>query len=157
VPLFSLARLTAECVRSLFRQALNEKGSQMSRPHAPSKTVLSDPPPLSPRTPCWVDVEELLNRLAKTRATIPTALAPTMTIAVYERGRRLRLESEVGSSWLEVEYIRECWDTFERLGRIRRQDVLEPGRCSAFMFALFRQVPGVVEQVGDDCYLALPA
>ncbi len=66
------------------------------------------------------------------------------------------LESNVGSKWLAVESIRECWETFERLGRIRRQDVLEPGRCSAFMIALFRQVPGVAEQAGEDRCLVLP-
>jgi hypothetical protein len=55
-----------------------------------------------------------------------------------------------------VDSIHECWETFERLGRIRRRDVLDPGRCSAFMIALFRQVPGVVEQPGADLYLVLP-
>jgi hypothetical protein len=58
---------------------------------------------------------------------------------------------------LAAESIRECWETFELFGRIRRQEVLDPGRCSAFMFALFRQVPGVVEQVGDDPYLVFSA
>jgi hypothetical protein len=109
----------------------------------------------TPRVPCWVDVEELLARLADTGEPIPTALAPSTRICSYQWGDRLRLESDAGSKWLAVESIRECWETFERLGQIRRRDVLDPGRCSAFMYALFRQVPGVVEQVGDDPYLVL--
>jgi hypothetical protein len=56
-----------------------------------------------------------------------------------------------------VDDIRACWDTFERLGRIRREDVLEPGRCSAFMVELFAHVPGVVDQDGAERWLALPA
>jgi hypothetical protein len=108
------------------------------------------------RVPSWKDVEELLDRLATTGAPIPTALAPTTRITHYQRGRRVKLESDGGSKWVAVESIHECWETFERLGRICRQDVLEPGRCSAFMIALFGQVPGVAEQAGEDRYLVLP-
>ncbi len=103
------------------------------------------------------DVEELLDRLAVTGETIPTAIAPTTTISAYHRGDRVMLEAGTDSRWLAVDSIRECWETFERLGRIRRQDVLDPGRSSAFMIALFRQVPGVVEQNTDDHYLVMPA
>jgi hypothetical protein len=110
-----------------------------------------------PRIPSWADVEELLERLAHTGEAIPTALSPTTRIASYQRGRRLMLESDTGSQWLAIENIRECWGTFERLGRIRRQDVLDPGRCSAFMIALFQRVPGVAEHIGEDRYLVLPA
>jgi len=56
------------------------------------------------------------------------------------------LQSSSGSLWLAVDSIRECWGRFEELGRIRRSDVLDPGRCSGFMIALFRQVPGVTEK-----------
>jgi hypothetical protein len=108
------------------------------------------------RVPSWEDVEELLGRLVATGEPVPTALAPSTRITRYQQGRRVMLESNIGSKWVAVESIRECWQTFERLGRIRRQDVLEPGRCSAFMIALFRQVPGVAEQVGDERYLVLP-
>jgi len=108
------------------------------------------------RAPSWEDVEELLDRLMATGATIPTALAPTTRIASYHRGRRLMLESSTGSKWVDIQSIRACWETFERLGCIRRQDVLDPGRCSAFMIALFRQVPGVAEQIGEDRCLVLP-
>ena len=41
---------------------------------------------------------------------------------------------------------RGCWETLERLGRIKRSDVLEPGRCSAFMMALFQQVEGIAQE-----------
>lgn len=108
-----------------------------------------------PVGPAWADVEQLLDRLATTGDPIPTELAPSTRITCYQHGRRVMLESNLGSKWIAVDSIRECWATFERLGRIRRQDVLEPGRSSAFMMALFRQVPGVAEQVGKDPCLVL--
>jgi hypothetical protein len=123
----------------------------------PKSQVPGEPSdPLHLGVPCWKDVEELLARLAATRGPIATASAPNGTISSYQPGRRLMVESGVGSRWVAVESVRECWETFERLGRIRRQDVLEPGRCSAFMIALFQQVPGVAEQIGEDHYLVLP-
>ena len=68
------------------------------------------------------------------------------------------LQSSNGSRWLAVDSIRECWERFEELGRIRRSDVPEPGRCSGFMIALFRQVPGVAEEdVRGDVYLVRAA
>lgn len=103
----------------------------------------------------WVDVEQLLEQLAATGAPIPTAVAPNTRITCYQHGRRVMLESSLGSKWVAVQSIRECWETFERLGSIRREDVLEPGRCSAFMIALFRQVPGVAEQLGTESCLVL--
>lgn len=104
----------------------------------------------------WVDVEQLLDRLAASGASIPTALAPNTRIAQYQHGSRIMLESDLGPKSVAVDSIRGCWETFERLGRIRREDVLEPGRCSAFMFALFRQLPGVAEQGdGEDRCLVL--
>jgi hypothetical protein len=109
------------------------------------------------RVPCWADVEHVLDRLAETGERLPSAHAAGAAVVGYERGRRLMLDSGLRSRWVAVEDIRECWETFERLGRIRRQDVLEPGRCSAFMVALFAQVPGVVEQGGADRYLVLRA
>lgn len=112
------------------------------------------------RVACWNDVEQLLDDLAQTRASFSTVLAPSNKISTYDRGRRLMVESttaseSVASQWVAISSIRECWETFERLGRIRRKDVLEPGRCSAFMIALFLQVPGVVEEIADDRYLVL--
>jgi hypothetical protein len=111
----------------------------------------------SRRVPGWRDVEELLDRLASTGEPIQTGVAATTTISAYQRGRRVMLETDRSSSWLAVDSIHECWETFARLGCIRREDVLEPGRRSAFMMALFRQVPGVVEQSGEDVCLVLPA
>lgn len=110
-----------------------------------------------PRIPCWGDVEELLDRLAATHAAFPTVGARNARIGAYDRGRRLALDSDTGSQWVAWESIRGCWETFERLGSIRRQDVLDPGRCSAFMLALFAQVPGVVRRTnGERTSLVLP-
>jgi hypothetical protein len=99
-----------------------------------------------PVAPSWADVEKVLDRLARAGATIPITPMSTTTIGGYERGRRVLLQSSTGPLWLAVDSIRECWERFEELGRIRRSDVLDPGRCSGFMIALFRQVPGVTEQ-----------
>jgi hypothetical protein len=107
-------------------------------------------------TPDWNAVELLLATLAETRAFFPTATSGSSWISSYEPGRRLRLESDARSSWVQVEHLKGCWDTFERLGRIRRADVLEPGRCSAFVMALFARVPGVRDEGGDDRSLFLP-
>jgi hypothetical protein len=120
-----------------------------------SKPPKSQLPAEGPRVPGWDDVEEVLDRLAKTGELLPRLPGVGSRITSYQRGRRLMVDSE-GSRWIAVEDIRACWQTFERLGRIRRQDVLDPGRCSAFMVALFAQVPGVVEQVDADRYLVLP-
>ena len=121
----------------------------------PRQQPAVEPDETSGRAPSWVDVEHLLARLAATGAPIPTDLAPSTRITCYQHGRRVMLESNLGSKWVALDSIRGCWETFERLGRIRREDVLEPGRCSAFMFALFRQLPGVAEQAGKDGYLVL--
>jgi hypothetical protein len=107
------------------------------------------------RPPRWEDVVEVIERLAVTGAVLPTSLGLQNQIASYERGRRLMLDFEAGSHWVAVDDIRECWKTFERLGRIRRRDVLEPGRCSAFVMALFAHVPGVVERTEPEHLLVL--
>jgi hypothetical protein len=109
------------------------------------------------RVPCWEDVEGVLTRLAETGEALPGVLGASNQITSYHRGRRLMFDSTTSSRWIALDDIRECWKTFERLGRIRRQDVLDPGRCSAFMMAVFSQVPGVVEQTEDEHYLVLPA
>lgn len=106
-------------------------------------------------SPGWDDVEELLARLDATGASFSSATSVSNRISRYAYGWRVLLETDVGSRWVDVASIRACWETFERLGRIRRQDVLEPGRCSAFMMALFGQVSGVVADAGDDGSLAL--
>ena len=106
-------------------------------------------------TPGWAEVEELLGKLAASHETFTTAISPSNWISRYEPGRRIRLESEADSSWVDLENIRGCWETFERLGRIRRSDVLDPGRCSAFMMALFQQVEGVRQEREGELYLVL--
>ena len=94
--------------------------------------------------PSWNGVEELLTRLARKRTKFSTASSVGNWISQYEPGRRLLLENHHGSRWVQIEDVRDCWETFERLGRIHRRDVLDPGRCSGFMMALFAQVDGVV-------------
>jgi hypothetical protein len=106
-------------------------------------------------TPGWTDVEELLAKLAESGETFTTAISASSWISRYERGRRIRLEYGADASWVDVESIRGCWETFERLGRIRRSDVLDPGRCSAFMMALFERAGGIRQERGDELYLVL--
>ena len=106
-------------------------------------------------TPGWAEVEALLVKLAASGETFTTAISPANWISRYEPGRRIRLESEADSSWVDLENIRGCWETFERLGRIRRSDVLDPGRCSAFMMALFERIEGIGQEPGDELYLVL--
>jgi hypothetical protein len=93
--------------------------------------------------PSWQAVEELLGELAATGATFATTSSASNRISQYDPARRLMLETDISSRWIEVASIRACWETFERLGRITRDDVLEPGRSSAFMMGLFGQVEGV--------------
>lgn len=106
------------------------------------------------RPPSWEQVETLLADLAASGTAFPSATSRRNTISRYERGRRLMLETDTGSRWVSLANIQTCWETFERLGRVRRQDVLEPGRCSAFMVALFAQVAGVDDGTLDGGYLA---
>ena len=106
-------------------------------------------------TPGWAEVETLLAKLAASGESFSTAISTSSWISRYEPGRRIRLESASESSWVDVESIRGCWDTFERLGRIRRSDVLDPGRCSAFMMSLFGRIEGIRQEGDDELYLVL--
>jgi hypothetical protein len=103
--------------------------------------------------PDWKAVEELIYALAGSHAVFPTANSSSNWISAYEPGRRLMVESGRQSSWVQVDHIRACWEKFEERGRVCRQDVLEPGRRSAFMMALFEQVPGVGREKRDGRYL----
>jgi hypothetical protein len=107
--------------------------------------------------PGWETVEDLLSLLARTRAVFPTANATSNWISAYQPGRRLLVESGTQSHWVQVEHIRTCWEKFEELGRITRRDVLEPGRRSAFMMALFAQLTGVRREDGREPHLVLPS
>jgi hypothetical protein len=104
-------------------------------------------------SPGWADVDALLTRLVSTREPFATHTSEQSSISQYDPDTRLMLEASNGARWVSVADVRACWATFERLGQIRRADVLEPGRCSAFMFALFAQVDGVVQ---DGDVLVLP-
>jgi hypothetical protein len=84
-----------------------------------------------------------------------TANSESNSISSYEPGRRLRLETGHDSVWVDIENIRGCWETFERLGCICRSDVLEPGRRSAFMMALFQQIDGIRQERRGELYLVL--
>jgi len=79
----------------------------------------------------------------------------TNWISSYEPGSRLRLETGTDSTWIDMDSIRACWETMERLGRIKRSDVLEPGRRSAFMMALFAQVEGIEQDTRGELQLVL--
>lgn len=106
--------------------------------------------------PGWSDVEGLIARLCATGTTFATATSAESSISQYEPGVRLMLESKRGTSWVAIPDVQACWEIFERLGTVSRGDLLEPGRCSAFMFALFAQVDGVESDAGDVGRLALP-
>ncbi len=100
--------------------------------------------------PDWKAVEQLLATLARTHAVFSTENSSSNWISAYEPGRRLMLEAGSRSSWIRIEHIRACWETFERRGRVCRRDVLEPGRHSAFMMGLFEQLHGVERDPADD-------
>jgi hypothetical protein len=106
-------------------------------------------------TPRWEDVDGLIARLCTTHASFATKTSAENSIPQYEPGVRLMHQSDHGPRWVAVEDVRECWATLERLGSVNRQDLLEPGRCSAFMFALFAQVDGVVRDPVDPERIAL--
>jgi hypothetical protein len=110
---------------------------------------------MSLASPRWEDVDGLIARLCATRANFATETSAVNSIAQYEQGVRLMHESDTGPRWVAVDDVRECWATFERLGTVNRKDLLEPGRCSAFMFALFSQVDGVSRDPADPARLAL--
>jgi hypothetical protein len=104
--------------------------------------------------PSWQGVEELLTRLVATRVKFATASSAGNWISQYEPGRRLLVENDHGIRWVQIGDIRVCWETLERLGRIQRRDVLDPGRCSGFVMALFAQVDGVTATESGE-FLAL--
>ena len=106
----------------------------------------SEPATVSVVRPTWEIVERLLGELSATRESFSGLSGRTYRLERYDRGWRVMVVAEKGTSrWVELEDIRACWATFERLGRIRGKDVLEPGRCSSLMMAIFMQVPGIEE------------
>ena len=107
-------------------------------------------------TPTWADVEKEIRRLAETGDRFDTAVADDNRLMSYEPDRRVALVNTRGTSFVEIASIRECWEKLETKGKIRRRDVLEPGRCSAFMMALFARISGVQVEQRDEEYLILP-
>jgi hypothetical protein len=105
--------------------------------------------------PVWDDVHGLIADLCSSRASFASATSAENSISQYEPDGRMMLQSDHGSRWVAVEDVRGCWETFERLGTVRRADLLEPGRCSAFMFALFAQLDGVETDAADASRLVL--
>ena len=96
-------------------------------------------------------VEAVIAALAESK----DKLDETSWISSYEPGSRLRLETGTDSTWIDIDSVRGCWETLERLGRIKRSDVLEPGRRSAFMMALFAQVEGIGQDTRGELQLVL--
>jgi hypothetical protein len=97
----------------------------------------------------------VLAELAASGENFVTDNSDSNWISSYEPRRRLRLETGLDSVWIDIESIKGCWETLERLGRIKRSDVLEPGRRSAFMMALFQQVEGIRQERHGELYLVL--
>jgi hypothetical protein len=105
--------------------------------------------------PGWEAVETLIADLADSGENFATENSDSNWISSYQPGRRFRLETGLDSVWIDIESVRGCWDTLERLGRIARRDVLEPGRRSAFMMALFGRVDGVLQEHREELNLVL--
>ena len=114
-----------------------------SRTAEPVATVTAAKSPAG-GPPEWADVEAFVLDLFESRSTFATTTSAANWISALEPDRRFMLETDGRSRWVQLEHVRECWETFERLGRITRGDVLEPGRCSAVMMGLFGQLPGVL-------------
>ena len=105
--------------------------------------------------PRWEDVEAEIERLAKSGEAFTTIQSGANRIASYHPGWRLQLETPAGPAWVDIEDIRTSWEMFQSLGRINRYDVMDPGRCSDFLMALFARLPGVVEEPGAQPHLVL--
>ena len=102
----------------------------------------------------WPMVEELLAGLASSGDSFASGTSTAYRVESYHPGWRLRITSVNSSRWIDVDDIRSCFETFEKKRTICKADVLEPGRASAFMLALFGQLPGTVE-AEDGASLAL--
>jgi hypothetical protein len=98
--------------------------------------------------PTWATVLDLLSELSSTKAPITGPGGRVYRVERFERDWRVMVVGAGSSRWVDLEDIHGCWQTFERLGRIESEDVLDPGRCSTFMMAMFLQVPGIDETAG---------
>jgi hypothetical protein len=112
-------------------------------------------PNSDPTPPGWGAVERTLQDLAATNEWFPTATGKPNRIVAFEPGQRVRVETETGTNWVPVAWIKIHWQTLAEKREITRDDLLNPGRRSAFMLALFRQVPGVTLVSGPPATLRL--
>jgi hypothetical protein len=142
-------------VSRLRRGSTFRTGARRGGFSAPQQALVAEPGAVA-EPPSWPAVQTLVERLADTGAVFATTTSPTNWISSYEPGRRFMLQTDDRSSWVHIENLRACWEIFEQLGRITRKDVLEPGRCSAVVLALFGQIPGVVHEQGPPAALRLP-
>jgi hypothetical protein len=94
--------------------------------------------------PKWETVLDRVIELSSTRTSFSGPSGRPYCIERYERDWRIMISTPAGTTrWVDLDDIRGCWEIFERLGRIESEDVLDPGRCSSLMMALFLQVSGV--------------
>ena len=99
--------------------------------------------------PTWEAVEGVLAELSSTQTSFSGFVGPTFRLERYHRDWRVWAVTERSARWVEIDDIRTCWETFERLGRIQCEDVLDPGRCSSLMMAIFERGPGI-EQIVEN-------
>lgn len=127
----------------------------------PAREVSPKPgtPPSPPfdEPPRWNLVDRKLAELARSQAWFPTTTGKPNRIVAYDAGRRVLVETETGTNWVQLSWIITHWQTLTALGEIAPADVLRPGRRSAFMFALFRQLPGVDELPGRPARIRISA
>jgi hypothetical protein len=105
--------------------------------------------------PDWTVVEGKIEELARTQAWFPTVTGRPNRITNYEADRRVLVQTSDAQNWVQVSWIKHHWQTLISRGEVSRDDVLYPGRRSAFMLALFRQIPGVSEIPGPPVKLRL--
>lgn len=98
----------------------------------------------------WDDVVRLVHQLVETGESFSTHNSVKNRITSYDPGFRFWLETDNSVGWVVEEYVRACWETFERLGRIVRADVLDPGRRAGLMIGLFRQLDGVEAETDEN-------
>ena len=103
--------------------------------------------------PSWGAVEHVLAELSSTHSSFSGLEGPTFRLERYHRDWRVWAVTERSGRWVEIDDIRTCWETFERLGRIQCEDVLDPGRCSSLMMAIFERVPGIEQTDGNSASL----
>jgi hypothetical protein len=96
----------------------------------------------------WALVEAELTELARSKEWFPTVTGKPNRILSYEPGQRVLVETETGTNPIEVSWIKTHWQTLITQREVTRNDLLYPGRRSAFMLALFRRIPGI-EEIGE--------